>query len=235
MQEHGTDLPTVCVLCSHNCGLRVDVEDGRIVAVRGDETNPITKGYVCNKAFAIAHYVEHGDRVRHPLRRRADGTFERIDWDTAIARDRGEAERDPQPPLAARHRAGRHRRAGQPHGRALRHGVPARRRLAALVQRLRAGEDAAQPPRPVDVRRVAGDLPARRHRARPLPAGARHQPQDLQPRPQRHRHVQEARRRPDAHRRRRRSARDRDDAHGDAPSARAARDRRLPAARAWRR
>src|SRR5207249_11082871 len=84
MTESGTNLPTVCVLCSHNCGLRVDVKDGHIVAVRGDETNPITRGYVCNKAFGIAHYVEHGDRVRHPLRRRPDGTFERIDWTTAI-------------------------------------------------------------------------------------------------------------------------------------------------------
>lgn len=80
-----TDLPTVCVLCSHNCGLRVDVADGHIVAVRADETNPITKGYICNKAFGIAHYVEHGDRIRQPMRRRADGVFEAIDWATAIA------------------------------------------------------------------------------------------------------------------------------------------------------
>ena len=85
MTQDGANLPTVCVLCSHNCGLRVDVKDGRIVAVRGDETNPITRGYVCNKAFGIAHYVEHGDRVRHPLRRRPDGAFEEIDWTTAIA------------------------------------------------------------------------------------------------------------------------------------------------------
>jgi anaerobic selenocysteine-containing dehydrogenase len=84
MTTDETNLPTVCVLCSHNCGLRVDVAGGRIVAVRGDETNPITKGYVCNKAFSIAHYVEHGDRVRHPMRRTADGSFEQIDWDTAI-------------------------------------------------------------------------------------------------------------------------------------------------------
>jgi len=34
--------PTVCVLCSHNCGIRVDVRGGRIVDVRADETNPIT-------------------------------------------------------------------------------------------------------------------------------------------------------------------------------------------------
>src|SRR4030095_791614 len=78
-------LPTVCVLCSHNCGLRVDVADGRITAIRGDESNPITKGYVCNKAFAIGHYVEHGDRVKQPLRRTADGAFEPVSWDAAIA------------------------------------------------------------------------------------------------------------------------------------------------------
>jgi anaerobic selenocysteine-containing dehydrogenase len=84
MMQDGTNLATVCVLCSHNCGIRVDVKDGRIAAVRADETNPITRGYVCNKAFSIAHYVEHGDRVRHPMRRRPDGTFEQIDWATAI-------------------------------------------------------------------------------------------------------------------------------------------------------
>ena len=82
--ENGTNLPTVCVLCSHNCGIRVDVKDGKITAVRGDETNPISKGYVCNKAFSVAHYVDHGDRVPYPMRRRPDGTFEEIDWDTAI-------------------------------------------------------------------------------------------------------------------------------------------------------
>ena len=82
---NGTNRPTVCVLCSHNCGIRVDVKDNRITAVRGDESNPITRGYLCNKAFSIPHYVEHGDRVPYPMRRRADGTFEQIEWDTAIA------------------------------------------------------------------------------------------------------------------------------------------------------
>jgi anaerobic selenocysteine-containing dehydrogenase len=79
------DLATVCVLCSHNCGLRVDVAGGKIVDVRADASSPISKGYICNKGFAIRHYVEHAQRLEHPLKRRADGTFERIDWDTAIA------------------------------------------------------------------------------------------------------------------------------------------------------
>lgn len=79
------DQPTVCVLCSHTCGLRVDVRDGRLAEIRADEGNPISHGYVCNKAFSVQAYVEHGQRLRHPLRRRADGGFERISWDTAIA------------------------------------------------------------------------------------------------------------------------------------------------------
>jgi anaerobic selenocysteine-containing dehydrogenase len=79
------DLATVCVLCSHNCGLRVDVEDGRIAAVRADERNAITHGYVCNKAFAVPHYAHHAQRLEHPLRRRGDGSFEPISWDVAIA------------------------------------------------------------------------------------------------------------------------------------------------------
>src|SRR5688500_5487787 len=81
----GKDLPTVCVLCSHNCSLRVDVEGNRITAVRGDESSPISAGYLCNKAFAIPSYVEHAQRVQHPMKRRKDGSFERIGWDQAIA------------------------------------------------------------------------------------------------------------------------------------------------------
>ena len=79
------DLPTVCVLCSHNCGLRVDVEGGRIARVRADASNPITRGYVCNKAFSVPHYAHHAQRVETPLRRRADGGFEAISWEIAIA------------------------------------------------------------------------------------------------------------------------------------------------------
>ena len=81
----GQDLPTICVLCSHNCGLRVDVADGHITAVRADDRNPITHGYICNKGFQIPRYVEHRQRLEHPLRRREDGSFERISWDVAIS------------------------------------------------------------------------------------------------------------------------------------------------------
>src|SRR5262249_21736126 len=65
LPSDAVDLATVCVLCSHNCGMRVDVEGGRISAVRADETNPITRGYICNKGFSIPNYVNHPERLTH--------------------------------------------------------------------------------------------------------------------------------------------------------------------------
>lgn len=79
------NVPTTCVLCSHNCGMRVDVKDNTIVAVRSDKSSPSTRGYSCNKGYAIPHYVHHKQRVETPLKRRPDGSFEEISWDQAIS------------------------------------------------------------------------------------------------------------------------------------------------------
>ena len=98
--DNADNLATACVLCSHNCGLRVDVEDGRISAVRGDDTSPISSGYVCNKGFSIDRYIDHAQRVHTPLRRTPDGDHEPISWDQAI-REIGAKLRD----IRARHGA----------------------------------------------------------------------------------------------------------------------------------
>ncbi len=74
----------VCVLCAHNCGISFDIEDNKIVSVKGDDTNPATKGYLCNKAFSLAHYVDNENRVKTPLKKQPDGTFREISWDDAI-------------------------------------------------------------------------------------------------------------------------------------------------------
>ena len=46
---------------------------------------PPPQGYTCEKALRLDHYQNGRHRLTSPLRRRADGTFEEIDWDTAIA------------------------------------------------------------------------------------------------------------------------------------------------------
>src|SRR5438552_3275533 len=78
-------LKTACNLCYVNCALEVTVEDGRITKLRGDKSSPKSHGYLCNKAARIPFYAHHRDRLNAPLRRRADGSFEAIAWDTAIA------------------------------------------------------------------------------------------------------------------------------------------------------
>ena len=75
---------TACILCSINCGLQVKVNDGHFVKIKGDKTNPRSQGYTCEKPAALDHYQNHGDRLSSPMRRRSDGSFEPIDWDTAI-------------------------------------------------------------------------------------------------------------------------------------------------------
>jgi formate dehydrogenase len=81
--------PTACILCECNCGIEVRLggDDGRrFERIRGDKAHPGSQGYTCEKALRLDYYQNgRGERVTHPLRRRADGTFEEIDWDTAVA------------------------------------------------------------------------------------------------------------------------------------------------------
>lgn len=76
--------PTACMICSMNCGIEVQTEGGRITRVRPDQNHHISKGYVCEKAQRMDAYQQGRDRLSSPMRRRADGSYEAVDWDTAI-------------------------------------------------------------------------------------------------------------------------------------------------------
>ena len=77
--------PTACILCECNCGIEVQVEGRTLTRIRGDRAHPGSRGYTCNKAMRLDRYQNGPHRLTSPLRRRPDGTFEEIDWDTAIA------------------------------------------------------------------------------------------------------------------------------------------------------
>ena len=77
---------SACILCECNCGIKVQTggDQGReIVRIRGDDDHPASRGYLCQKASGLNHYQNGKDRITSPLRRRPDGSFEAIDWDTA--------------------------------------------------------------------------------------------------------------------------------------------------------
>ena len=81
---------TACILCECNCGIevrlgeRVGPASRRFERIRGDKAHPASKGYTCEKALRLDHYQNGSNRLTSPLRRRGDGSYEEIDWDTAI-------------------------------------------------------------------------------------------------------------------------------------------------------
>ncbi|MCW5891284.1 MAG: molybdopterin-dependent oxidoreductase [bacterium] len=78
---------TACILCECNCGIEVQLggPDGRrFTKIRGDDAHPASQGYACEKPLRLDYYQNGAHRLTRPLRRRADGGFEEIDWDTAI-------------------------------------------------------------------------------------------------------------------------------------------------------
>ncbi|MEL6674649.1 MAG: molybdopterin-dependent oxidoreductase, partial [Bacteroidota bacterium] len=79
-----TTHPTACILCSQNCGIEIQVnETGEFGKILGDKAHPVSEGYICQKATRLNYYQDQ-KRLTSPLRKREDGSFEEISWDTAI-------------------------------------------------------------------------------------------------------------------------------------------------------
>jgi formate dehydrogenase len=77
--------PTACILCECNCGVEVQLEGRHLARIRGDRAHPGSRGYTCNKAMQLDRYQNGPHRLTSPLRRLPDGSYEEIDWDSAIA------------------------------------------------------------------------------------------------------------------------------------------------------
>ena len=70
--------------CYSTCGMRVTVEDGRLRRIEAHPANRATPDAVCLKGLSYVERVYAKDRVLHPLRRTASGSFERVSWDEAL-------------------------------------------------------------------------------------------------------------------------------------------------------
>ena len=84
-------MKSVRVVCAHDCpdmcSLLAEVEDGRVLRVRGDPEQPFTAGFACAKVNRDADLVHSPERIRTPLRRigmKGEGKFAPIGWDEAL-------------------------------------------------------------------------------------------------------------------------------------------------------
>jgi anaerobic selenocysteine-containing dehydrogenase len=76
--------PSICRFCHANCGILVEVEDGRPVRVSGDPENPAYLGFTCAKGRRLPEQHGHPDRLLHSQKRGAGGGFEAMASDRAM-------------------------------------------------------------------------------------------------------------------------------------------------------
>jgi nitrate reductase NapA len=74
---------TPCRLCAVGCGLRVGVENGRAVAVRGDPASPVSKGSACVKGYHSVQALYGRDRLTRAMVRR-DGALVEVSLPAAF-------------------------------------------------------------------------------------------------------------------------------------------------------
>ncbi|WP_152208575.1 molybdopterin-dependent oxidoreductase [Marinobacter changyiensis] len=80
--ENGTHYRT-CHLCEAMCGVAIEMKDGRIEAIKGDENDPLSHGHICPKAVALQDLHDDPDRLKKPIRRTATGWHE-MEWEHAF-------------------------------------------------------------------------------------------------------------------------------------------------------
>ncbi len=73
-----------CRFCHAFCAIEVDVEDNKVVEIRGDKSDPIYGGYTCIKGRHLPEQHNHPDRLRSSLKRMPDGSFQPISSEQAM-------------------------------------------------------------------------------------------------------------------------------------------------------
>src|SRR5262245_47458789 len=85
-----SDRRTIRTMCPMNChptlcGMLVEVEDGRLLAVKGDPENPDSRGFLCVRGHASREIIDNPQRLLRPLvRARTSDPFREADWDEAL-------------------------------------------------------------------------------------------------------------------------------------------------------
>ena len=75
----------ICPFCEQNCGTEVTIDraSNSVLTVRGDKADPLSKGYICPKAYAIKDLHHDPEMLTGPLIKR-NGRFEAVSWAEAL-------------------------------------------------------------------------------------------------------------------------------------------------------
>jgi len=73
-----------CNLCEAMCGLKIEIEDQKILSIRGDKQDPLSQGHICPKALALQDLYEDKDRLTQPVMKTSEG-WKIISWEKAFS------------------------------------------------------------------------------------------------------------------------------------------------------
>ncbi len=72
-----------CNICEATCGLVIRYQEKRILSIKGDKNDPLSKGHICAKGVALQDVYYDPDRLKQPHKKTKDG-WEIITWKQAF-------------------------------------------------------------------------------------------------------------------------------------------------------
>jgi anaerobic selenocysteine-containing dehydrogenase len=78
-----TEVKSFCRVCTSTCGIVVEVDGDRVLRVRGDNDNPLTRGYSCSKGRALPEAHHHPNRITAP-QMKIDGVLQPAGWELVL-------------------------------------------------------------------------------------------------------------------------------------------------------
>jgi predicted molibdopterin-dependent oxidoreductase YjgC len=78
-----TKVPTTCTYCGTGCTIDLNIVDGRVVKITGNEEGIANQGSLCVKGRFGYEFIHHPDRLTTPLIKE-DGQFREATWEQAL-------------------------------------------------------------------------------------------------------------------------------------------------------
>ena len=72
-----------CHLCLAHCGIKISIENDVLTKVVSDFEDPVSQGYICEKAQKLIGHQYHSDRITTPMKK-IDGKYVPISMEQAI-------------------------------------------------------------------------------------------------------------------------------------------------------
>src|ERR671923_2885208 len=77
---------STCTECPTGCGVHVRTREGRAVKLEGNPDHPINQGKLCSQGQAALQGLYNPGRLKGPMARAGDGSWQEITWDDAVGR-----------------------------------------------------------------------------------------------------------------------------------------------------